>query len=654
MVSAASYPLLVPDEPGEVPRELRAGPVTAELHGADLRRVRLGRVELVQRVYVAVRDEVWNTIPARVANLRVDASPDRFSVSFEAHHLYEAIDFRWTGSIVGAPDGRITYAMDGVAGQPFRYAKIGFNVHHASGSCVGRRYTARTPGGDSSDVFPVEIDPQRVVNGRLTALSPPFDRLAIELDDGLEVQLGFEGDLFELQDHRNWTDGNYKSYGTPIAEPWPFDAATGQRLQQRVSMFFAAAELPAAPREELGVELGRPLGLPLPPLGLCVASDGAALSERERRLLSVLGPDHVRADLAPGEPSFSDELRSAVETSEALSAPLELALFLGEEAEVELTTVADALGSLDARLARVLVLAAESGFTVVSGCTPGGLVRLARERLRPLTGDVPFAGGTDRFFAELNRDRPEVEAMDAVVYSINPQVHAADSLSLVENLEAQADTVRTARSFSGDLPILVGTVTLAARAGPYPAGPPEPGALPPRVDVRQASLLAAGWTLGSVEHLAESGVSAATYYETTGWLGVVERDEGPPRPELFPSRPGDVYPLYHVFADLADCKRGDLVDARSSDPLAVEALAVRSGEALRVLLANLTPRRRSVSLAGLPAGRVRVRVLDEETGALAVADPERFRSSGREVEAPDGTLVLDLGRYAVARVDAGP
>ena len=51
---------------------------------------------------------------------------------------------------------------------------------------------------------------------------------------------------------------------------------------------------------------------------------------------------------------------------------------------------------------------------------------------------------------------------------------------------------------------------------------------------------------------AESGVSSATYYETTGWRGVMETAQGSPLPELFPSLPGGVFPLYHVFADLTE------------------------------------------------------------------------------------------------------
>ena len=58
--------------------ELRAGRLTVLLDGADLRHVRLGNVELVQRVYVAVRDAPWNTIPATTSDWRIEADADRF------------------------------------------------------------------------------------------------------------------------------------------------------------------------------------------------------------------------------------------------------------------------------------------------------------------------------------------------------------------------------------------------------------------------------------------------------------------------------------------------------------------------------------------------------------------------------------------------
>ena len=117
-----------------------------------------------------------------------------------------------------------------------------------------------------------------------------------------------------------------------------------------------------------------------------------------------------------------------------------------------------------------------------------------------------LAGGTDGDFAELNRDRPPEGVFTELVYAMNPQVHAFDDDSLVQTLAAQATTVVTARSFAGDLPVVVSPVTLRQRFNPA-ASSDEPaavaaGSLPPAVDPRQMSLFGAGWMLGSIAALA--------------------------------------------------------------------------------------------------------------------------------------------------------
>ena len=94
------------DTPTDSSRHLTAGPVTAQLDGADIRNIRLGDVELVQRIYLAVRDDVWNTVPAKLSNVTVEANADSFEVTFTAHHAYGEIDFTWNGRITGASDAR--------------------------------------------------------------------------------------------------------------------------------------------------------------------------------------------------------------------------------------------------------------------------------------------------------------------------------------------------------------------------------------------------------------------------------------------------------------------------------------------------------------------------------------------------------------------
>ncbi|MEO5966189.1 MAG: hypothetical protein ABIR11_12045, partial [Candidatus Limnocylindrales bacterium] len=194
-------------------------------------------------------------------------------------------------------------------------------------------------------------------------------------------------------------------------------------------------------------------------------------------------------------------------------------------------------------------------------------------------------------------------------------------------------------------------VTIATRFGPYPAGPPAPDDLPAAVDVRQLSLLGAAWTAGSLKHLAESGAASVTYYETSGWRGIVERESGSPD-SRFPSARGATFPLYHVFADVAAWAGGTVRGTMSSRPLSVEALAVEDARGLHLLVANLEPADGEVDLLGITGDSVLVRTLDYDHAGDAMTSPAAFRARpGDAIAVLDGRVRLRLGPYAVARVD---
>ena len=80
-------------------RLLHAGPATLLLDGVDLRYLRLGSIELVRRVYAAVRDRDWDTVPGAVSGVEVTDSDDGFRVEFDVRHARREVDFSWHGTI---------------------------------------------------------------------------------------------------------------------------------------------------------------------------------------------------------------------------------------------------------------------------------------------------------------------------------------------------------------------------------------------------------------------------------------------------------------------------------------------------------------------------------------------------------------------------
>jgi hypothetical protein len=242
--------------------------------------------------------------------------------------------------------------------------------------------------------------------------------------------------------------------------------------------------------------------------------------------------------------------------------------------------------------------------------------------------------------------------LDIAGYPINPQVHAVDEASIIETLEAQAMTIRDARQRCDPVPLAIGPVTLKPRfnaaIAPGDIDQQPAGALPDRVDPRQASLFAAAWTVGCLASLGRPGVAALTFYETTGMAGLMRT-----RRDVIHQAFGDpgvgLFPLYHVFAALRADGHPQIVVSESSPTVA--AVGLLAGSHLRVLVANLAEYAQTVGI-DLPAGTLdrQVRVLDETSVDQARSAGDGLaRMRARDL---DGGRTIDLRPLAVARIDA--
>ncbi len=629
--------------------ELRAGPLSMRFDGGGLRYVRLGRYEVLRRVYVAVRDRNWGTVPSRVSHLKSEIERDSFRIEFDCEHQRGEIDFHWRGIITGAPDGTVVFSFDGIARSTFHRNRIGVCVLHPISECAGQPCEViHTNGETEQGSFPAEIAPQQ-----------PFkDIRAIthEILPGLHTTARMEGEIFEMEDQRNWTDSSFKTYSTPLELPFPVEVKKGERLSQRVTLTLTGrmpepALISSTPSPELRLFVESHAPRKLPRLGLGVASDGWPLTELELARLRTLGLSHLRVDLRLSEDHFEPSLERAAAEALALDIKLEAALFLSDMASWELRRLLAAVGRVRPRIASWLI------FHTAEKVTSARWVSLARETLRQYDPDAPVGAGTNLWFTEINRSLLPAGEADLLCYSLSPQVHASDDLTLVENLEAQTATVENAKRLSGGKPLSITPVTLRPRFSASATGPemlPEPGELPPQVDARQPALFAAAWTLGSIKYLAESGASSVTYYETTGWRGVIERETGSPLPSEFPSLPGAVFPIWHVLAEVGEFASGEVLRTRSSDALKVIGLTLRQAGRTRTLIANLTADAQVARLS-IACERVWVRRLNEENLREAMLRPECFRAKEcDELRTENGELRFSLLPHELLWLDDRP
>ncbi len=610
---------------------LRAGPLDLIFDGGDLRYVRLGDAEILRRIYVAVRDENWGTVPGAISELRVDKSSRGFQIAYVSDHRQGAIHFRWRAWITGGPEAALEFRMEGEALSTFRRNRIGICVHYPVRECAGKACEVETvDGARQRGRFPDTVSPhQPFLNLRA---------LAHEIAPGCEVEVRFEGDTFEMEDHRNWTDASFKVYSTPLSLPFPVEIVAGTVVRQRVTARLRG-RVPAVARarnRRVAISVSGQ-SVPLPQVGVAATSEPGAVGQKQLAWLRALRLSHLRVE--------AEQLwRDVPELT--LGLPVELAVRLAENEPEELEQLSRRLVELRVPVTRFLV------FEKQRLATGEGVLRLMRRRFP----QAFLVGGTRANFAELNRQRPNPSLVDGVCFAINPQVHAVDNLSLVENCAAQADVVRSALRFEGSRPVFVSPVTLKPPFNPVatgPEAPPAPGSLPRQVDPRQTTLFGACWTLGSYKYLTEGGAAAVTYYETVGWKGVMESESGSPLPELFPSLPGAVFPLWHVLASLGEFAGGEMLLSSSSDPLRVESLVLRRGRLLRFLLANFTAAPVEVELPGaFLQPRAQLRLLDADSVEEAMRRPEEFRHKTRESLRVKGSrLRLRLSAYALCTLD---
>ncbi|MFT7639426.1 MAG: hypothetical protein ACI9G1_001162 [Pirellulaceae bacterium] len=614
LLIAASW-LLTPLRAAE-PIPLRAGPVSMifDVDNVFLRYVRVGPHEILRGINAPIRDQNWSTVKPKVSNLRVENRSDSFAVTFDVNCQQDDVDFRWKGKISGSAKGEIDFTFDGEAHSTFERNRIGFCVLHGP-TAAGQPWVIETADGKTSKgKFPQFI----------SAHQPAKNLRAVthEVANGIRARVDFEGEVFEMEDQRNWSDASFKTYCTPLEIPYPVEVAKGTKISQKIRISLAG-DLPVSPLQADGVVLTLTKKTSrLPRLGVQVSSEVQALTDLQVQRLKALHLDHLRVDLALSDDSFVNELRRATKQAKALGLSLHIGLNLGES---------PAYATL---LKEIAKLQPPVSYWLVTGGDPNHF-QAARKHLAAVAGEAKIGVTRTTNFVDLNRARPTDKAIQAIGFAINPQIHAFDNASMVETLPIHADAVNSTRQFVGDRPLVIGPITLAPQFvnGEDPPGGPPAGPLPTCVDERQIEPFTAAWTLGSVKYLSEAGAHSATYYETVGWNGIMDADDVTARPKAFPSRAGEVFPVYLLLHEFGQFAGGTVRRVDSSDSLATVGLALHKPGRTRVLIGNLTGEPQTVKLRGLSGRPVAIQLLGaNETHA-----------------APE--IAITLPPYGIARID---
>lgn len=495
--------------------QLNAGPIQIFYNTGSLRTFMANGEEVLRMVYLALRDRDWNTAQIIIRNENISVEADSFQISYNWLANELGINMNGTIRIDGRSDGRITFEFYGKANNTFWRNRIGFCVLHPIEGLAGQPCLIESPDGQKTEsTFPDLISPHQ----------PFFNICAMNwvMASGQEFRLDFEGDVFETEDQRNWTDASYKTYCTPLERPFPVEIQPGTEIRQRITfqpIQLSEKTLAKVDQQNLAATI-KANGVPR--VGVGHRADGLALTPAQAQILREYNFSHLRADVFFADGNWKTTLLAVQHDAALLDIPLELALFFGQDATAEAHALVDFIQQQNIPLYTISLFNADNWTT--DNKLLNQVVPIFREQLP----NVELGGGTDANFVDLNRRRFDFGQVDFVTYSINPQVHAFDDQTLLENVAAQADTVRSARELSGGKPVHVSPITLRPRFNPdakvqtLPRKPPA--------DPRHVTDFATEWTQRSLETLTQAGAASVTYYETHGPRGLVDTSE--PHPVL--------------------------------------------------------------------------------------------------------------------------
>jgi len=634
------------EQPDVVGRILKAGPMSVEFDNGQLRYIRVNGVEVLRAVGFLIRDRNWGTATPEISNLKVDQRADSFSVSFHAVCRIENQELSYDARIEGSKEGNLAFTGTAVPRTDFLTARTGFVVLHPLKGVAG---------------FPLEIEhvDGKVVKGKFPELVNPVQpvlnirSLTHEVMPGLKATVRMEGDTFEMEDHRNWTDASFKTYVRPLILPWPYTLKAGESVSQsiKVTLSGSAKGGKATVAKGIAVKLGAVSRETLQPVGLGVPAEEIESAVRHLDLLKLAAPRFLVCHFDPRHKHGLKELygyRVLCEQTGA-DAVLEVVIESVDQFKQELQKLAGMVAQSGIRLSSLAVVPVGDLKSILPGGPrpPAPELKELYAAARAAFPGIRLGGGMFSFFTELNRKRPPADALDFVVNTTCPIVHAADDRSVMETLEALPYQVTTARSFIGKTPYRIGPSGIGCRDNPHGASwTPNPDNLRvclTKLEPRQRGLFAAAWTLGYVATFASTGIEAISLGSPTGPLGIIYRKTQHKQPWYDQLSGPSVFPVFHVIAGLTRGAGQKQVNVECSNPAKIQSLAYRRKKGTTLWLANLTAEKQAINLEGVK-GNAFVGVLDESSFVKAVTDPEAFQESWKPLRGSS----LELGAYAVA------
>ncbi len=582
---------------------LHAGNLETIYDSGSLRYIRLGNEELLRGIYVALRDAEWGTLSPIISNEKIVCTKNGFAISYDCPYTINGLTvFRWHVIIEGDQKNEIVFSISGFALTTFQKNRAGLCVLHPIKTCAGQSCEITSTKGEVlENIFPVFIAPhQPFTNIKKMRWKTPEKNIC---------EITFEGDIFETEDQRNWTDASYKTYSTPLCLPFPTTLHAGETIHQQILFSVVSPKhfsaIKTTCENNIVLEFDLRKALSLPKIGTSRADTKPG--EQSISWLRKLQLDHYRTNLKLYEDNWHSHFEEANSEAQRLGTKLSLALHLRCENDLMDFISTDVIKSN--QLKEITVLGP-------SKITESRFIEKQFPQLKKKFPGIQIGAGTDCYFAELNRNIMHAPLPDFISFSINPQVHAFDNLTLIENMEAQYDAVISAKKLYPTLPVHISPVTLKPRFNPnskeYLSGNLQYDRNPDR---RQHTLFALAWTLGSIRNLAAAGAAAITFFQSVGDNGIISENHDTQKTILSPE--------YLLLSLITQFKKAQFFAGICNDPLKCTGILMNNYSDRRWIIANHTDQNLFVRISNLE-GASQLREISSHNSNLHLYNPYLF------------------------------
>jgi hypothetical protein len=513
-----------------------------------------------------VRDHNWGTIHSTVTAIKASADGSALHVRGTVGAELTLAD--WQLAVRLTP-GSFRVDAEATVLSAFARNRLGLVVLHPPAVAGHALTIEHAQGPASATAFPVEISPHQ----------PALDIRGLEWSHGdVRSRLEFGGDVFEMEDQRNWTDASFKTYSTPLSLPFPVWLHPGTAIRQSVQLSSAAHSVT---QSDVGASTASPsvttttaLGWPMPEI---LTSASTTTPQLHRSDDSRRGSLLVEID--PAWPNWRAALYRAI--TDAATRPIDLRIVAASPGNI--TTVLDEVCSSSATLLRV------GAFDRTTHLSEPPLLAAVAEALSARGLDAEVLGGTRAHFTELNRAHERIAEFDGpITLSITPFMHDRSGYQLTESIPMLGHVAADARRIAGGRPLHMGPITLGARfnavatepARVAPSSTLDEGYGPELVagasDARQSAASLGAWVLCAASMLAVEGVASLSWFEASGPRGLCDGNG-------VPTSAGTVYDW---LAQAAGRRRIPLEPARMSE--GVQAILIDEPNAHVILVGNLS------------------------------------------------------------------